>query len=91
MRYRCALDAALFRRFDDLIEFTLPSGELVVRTLKQRLVNVRLERGISWTQVGSMMFSQAYIVVLFVLFVQFFVETYLAPKKRSAAAAKKTN
>ncbi len=46
----------------------------------------------SWTQVGSMMFSQAYIVVLFLLFVQFFIESYVAPKaKRTAAPTKKTN
>jgi AAA+ superfamily predicted ATPase len=59
-----ALDAALFRRFDDLIEFTLPSGELVVRTLKRRLVKVRLEGRISWTQVARSATGMSYAEIV---------------------------
>lgn len=47
-----ALDAALFRRFDDLLEFDLPTSELITKTLKQRLANVRVERGINWKTVA---------------------------------------
>lgn len=34
-----SLDYALFRRFDELVEFSLPKPELIIATLKQRLAS----------------------------------------------------
>ena len=36
------LDAALFRRFDDLIKYELPDQERIVATLKAKLGNFKL-------------------------------------------------
>jgi SpoVK/Ycf46/Vps4 family AAA+-type ATPase len=41
------LDRALFRRFDDLIEFGLPSSELIRETIKKLLRNIDKER-LAW-------------------------------------------
>lgn len=39
-----ALDSALFRRFDALLELPAPSLELIIKTLKSRLVSVKTPR-----------------------------------------------
>ncbi|MCC5838830.1 MAG: ATP-binding protein [Opitutales bacterium] len=44
------LDKALFRRFDDLVEFGLPASEQVRETIKRLLHNVGTER-LSWRRV----------------------------------------
>lgn len=44
------LDKALFRRFDDLVEFGLPAPEQVRETIKRLLRNVRTER-LSWHRI----------------------------------------
>ncbi len=42
------LDGALFRRFDDVIEFDLPEIELIEKALRSRLANFKKKR-ISWS------------------------------------------
>ena len=58
------LDAALFRRFDDLLEFTLPTPTLAARTLKQRLANVRVERGMRWPHVARSAVGMSYAEII---------------------------
>jgi len=43
-----ALDAALFRRFDEVIKIPLPSCAEIARLLKSTLSAIRLEKGIDW-------------------------------------------
>jgi SpoVK/Ycf46/Vps4 family AAA+-type ATPase len=45
-----ALDSALFRRFDDIIEYTMPTSEEIERVLKRRLVNEDC-RVVKWPRV----------------------------------------
>ncbi len=44
------LDAALFRRFDDVVEYSLPTPELAERTFKARLQALQTD-GLSWSTV----------------------------------------
>ena len=44
------LDRALFRRFDDVIEYGLPRGELIEQALRARLVAFDVE-GVGWADV----------------------------------------
>lgn len=44
------LDKALFRRFDDLVEFGLPASEQVRETIKKLLRNIDKER-LSWSRI----------------------------------------
>ena len=57
-----SLDTALFRRFDDLLEFPLPSRELIRKTIQQRLVNapgqVRIDFGKSAAEAEGMSFAE---------------------------------
>jgi SpoVK/Ycf46/Vps4 family AAA+-type ATPase len=46
------LDRAMFRRFDEVIEYPLPSQEIVRDVIRNRLATVRLSR-IAWKQVGA--------------------------------------
>ena len=46
------LDRALFRRFDDVISYDVPSGDLVVRALKSRLGSFATRR-IDWRKLGE--------------------------------------
>src|SRR5262249_44879632 len=43
------LDKALYRRFDDLVEFGLPDERLIQETIKERLTGVNTER-LSWSK-----------------------------------------
>ena len=56
------LDKALFRRFDDVIEYTLPNAEVVRGILEARLTGYSLDQ-ISWRSVidGAIGLSQAEI------------------------------
>jgi hypothetical protein len=44
-----------------------------------------------WQQMGSYLFSQAYIAALLVMFIQFFIETYLAKGKGAGKARAKSD
>lgn len=46
------LDRALFRRFDDIIEFTLPESDLAITAMKARLAGIGTT-GVSWRTMGS--------------------------------------
>ncbi len=46
------LDRALFRRFDDIIEFTLPDAELAIAAMKARLAAIGTA-GVSWRSMGA--------------------------------------
>lgn len=46
------LDHAVFRRFDDVIEYDLPSSDEVAATLKSRLSLIKT-RGIGWTRLAK--------------------------------------
>lgn len=46
------LDYALFRRFDDVIEYTLPDKSLIAKLLKNRLSGFETSR-IAWNQLAS--------------------------------------
>lgn len=46
------LDRAMFRRFDDVIEYPLPSPEVVRSIIRNRLATLRLGR-INWSQVAA--------------------------------------
>jgi SpoVK/Ycf46/Vps4 family AAA+-type ATPase len=46
------LDRAIFRRFDAVISYPLPTPDVVQLVIKNRLANVRLER-IAWTKVKT--------------------------------------
>ena len=41
------LDKALYRRFDDLVEFGLPDAALIRETIKSRLIGIKIGR-LSW-------------------------------------------
>lgn len=45
-----ALDSALFRRFDDIIEYSMPTKEELMRVIEQRLMNEDLG-DVSWPRV----------------------------------------
>lgn len=45
------LDRALFRRFDDLIRFEVPTEELIIQLLQEQLANFP-QQGIDWHSVG---------------------------------------
>ena len=47
------LDRALFRRFDDVIEYDLPDGARIVETLKAKLGGFKTQK-ISWTKAATM-------------------------------------
>ena len=57
------LDKALFRRFDDVIEYALPDASLIERLLKTRLSNFKT-KGVVWDELaeGAVGLSQAEIV-----------------------------
>jgi AAA+ superfamily predicted ATPase len=46
------LDRAMFRRFDDVIEYPLPSPDVVTSIIRNRLALLRLGK-ISWAQVAD--------------------------------------
>jgi SpoVK/Ycf46/Vps4 family AAA+-type ATPase len=46
------LDRAMFRRFDAVVEYPLPTSEVVKAVIKNRLAGVKLER-ISWAKVND--------------------------------------
>jgi len=46
------LDRALFRRFDDLIEYELPDAQRVVETMKAKLGNFAA-KSMAWTKIGA--------------------------------------
>jgi AAA+ superfamily predicted ATPase len=46
------LDRAIFRRFDAVIEYPLPTAEIAIEVVRNRLANVRLAE-IAWAQVGE--------------------------------------
>lgn len=46
------LDRALFRRFDDIIEFALPNMELAVAAMKARLASIGVSR-VDWRAMGQ--------------------------------------
>ncbi len=50
--YPNILDYALFRRFDDVIEYTLPDQSLITKLLKNRLSVFKTSR-IAWNQLAS--------------------------------------
>ena len=45
------LDHALFRRFDDIIEFALPNADLAIATMKARLAGMEMGR-VDWRSVA---------------------------------------
>ncbi len=47
------LDRALFRRFDDVIEYTLPDAERIVETLRSKLSGFPTKR-IQWTRAAAL-------------------------------------
>lgn len=53
------LDYAVFRRFDDVIEYQSPVGELIVETLKSRLGSFA-SRNIDWKSIESLAGSLSY-------------------------------
>jgi AAA+ superfamily predicted ATPase len=46
------LDRAMFRRFDSVIEYPLPTGDIVKALIRNRLATIRLER-IGWQAVAK--------------------------------------
>lgn len=46
------LDKAMFRRFDAVVEYPLPSVTLSVKVIKNRLANLKLGR-IAWAEIGE--------------------------------------
>ena len=46
------LDRALFRRFDDVIEYGLPTGDLIEQALRTRLVAFETD-GMRWIEVRA--------------------------------------
>ncbi len=59
-----ALDQALFRRFDDIIEIPKPSKEEILRLTKMTLFSIEKERDINWDSLSEKMigFSAAMVV-----------------------------
>lgn len=59
-----ALDEALFRRFDDIIEMPKPSGEEVLRLTKMTLSSIDYDKAIAWDDLIEKMigFSAAIVV-----------------------------
>lgn len=59
-----ALDRAIYRRFDDIIELEKPTSELVTRLLKMTLSAINLEKEINWDHLVEKMkgFSSANVV-----------------------------
>jgi SpoVK/Ycf46/Vps4 family AAA+-type ATPase len=53
------LDHALFRRFDDVIEYTLPSRELTVQILQNKLGSIQKEWR-SWARVAAQAHGMSY-------------------------------
>jgi SpoVK/Ycf46/Vps4 family AAA+-type ATPase len=47
------LDRALFRRFDDIIEYALPNGAEVIATLKAKVVGIKPSTRILWTKLAA--------------------------------------
>src|SRR5690348_5808389 len=47
------LDRAMFRRFDAVIEYPLPTVDVIKSLIKNRLANMRVGKRVAWTQVSS--------------------------------------
>jgi len=54
------LDRALFRRFDDIIEFALPNKTEVIVALKAKIAGVKPETRIRWTQLAARAMGLSY-------------------------------
>ena len=46
------LDNALYRRFDDMVSFTLPSNELAIQTMRHRTA-LYVKKELNWTKLGD--------------------------------------
>jgi SpoVK/Ycf46/Vps4 family AAA+-type ATPase len=46
------LDPALFRRFDDVLQYDVPAGELVLRTVRSRFSSLDTDR-VDWQRVAA--------------------------------------
>ena len=59
-----ALDQALFRRFDDIIEMPMPSKEEIFRLTKMTLSSIEKSKDINWSSMADRMigFSSALVV-----------------------------
>lgn len=55
-----ALDSALFRRFDDLIQFKMPQVKELETLIKNRIAGVKNEPKISWTKIRPMLAGLSY-------------------------------
>jgi SpoVK/Ycf46/Vps4 family AAA+-type ATPase len=53
------LDYALFRRFDDVIEYKLPEGEFVVKALQSKVASVRTGK-IDWSALAGIASGMSY-------------------------------
>lgn len=55
-----SLDKALFRRFDDVIEYPLPSKKEIVNTFEKCLQGFEVEGDLDWLELGELSFGMNY-------------------------------
>lgn len=59
-----ALDKALFRRFDDIIELPKPGNDEISRILQRTLGSINVSKGVKWGELGKKLsgYSAAFVV-----------------------------
>lgn len=59
-----AIDMAVFRRFDDIVELPKPGKKEILRILQSTLASIRVDKNVNWTDIASNLegFSSALVV-----------------------------
>jgi len=57
------LDYALFRRFDDVLQFDLPQPKEIIKALKSKLATIK-NAHINWKEVGDVAFGLSYADII---------------------------
>nr|WP_245212754.1 ATP-binding protein [Rhodohalobacter sp. SW132] len=58
--FREVLDRALFRRFDDIVNFKMPEKKQILETTKRHLKNVSLDKGFNFDEVANQSIGLSY-------------------------------
>jgi SpoVK/Ycf46/Vps4 family AAA+-type ATPase len=58
--FREVLDRALFRRFDDIVNFKMPEKKQIIETTKRHLKNVKLDQEFNFDEVANQSIGLSY-------------------------------
>ena len=63
---KVSLDEALFRRFDDIIEFTPPDVDEINKLLKMTLSSVQTDTAIDWEKISKRLLGNSYAKIVII-------------------------